>query len=135
MISKKMTDNQKGDKMKRIVEFPMNNTEEVMFVEIEDDEKGELTEASLLGDSIERASETLENSLKKIKPAAEAVIKNLKHLSVPPVEISVAFGLKLSADVGMIIAASGIEANYTVTVVWRKDETRTAARRVAKKSK
>jgi len=121
--------------MKHLVEFPLEGSEEVIFVEVEEDEEGSIAEASSLGEKIERASQTLEDSLQKIKPAAEAVIKKLKGLSDPPDEVSVAFGLKLSADAGVILATSSIEANYTVTVLWRKENSKHTANRKVKKSK
>jgi hypothetical protein len=121
--------------MKHLVEFPLEGSKEVIFVEVEEDEEGNFTDASTLGEKIERASQTLEDSLQKIKPAAEAVIKKLKGLSQPPDEISVAFGLKLSADAGVILASSSIEANYTVTVLWRKDKPKPTTNRKARKSK
>ena len=121
--------------MKHLVEFPLEGSEEVLFVEVEEDEEGSIRKASALGEKIERASETLEDSLKKIKPAAEAVIKKLKGLGDPPDEVSVAFGLKLSADAGVILASSSIEANYTVTVLWRKEKSNRTVNKKVRKSR
>ncbi len=121
--------------MKHLYEFPLEGTEEVLLVEIEDSEEDGIVPASSLGDKIERASQTLEDSLKNIKPAAEAVLKKLKGLSDPPDEMSVAFGLKLSADVGVILASSSIEANYTVTILWRKETAKKSTRKNVKRSK
>ena len=52
--------------MKHLVEFPLEGSEEVLFVEVEEDEEGSIRKASALGEKIERASETLEDSLKKL---------------------------------------------------------------------
>jgi hypothetical protein len=39
-----------------------------------------------------------------------------------PNEIKVEFELKLSTEAGAIVAASGIEANYKVTLKWKRKE-------------
>ena len=35
--------------------------------------------------------------------------------------MTVEFGLKLSAESGIVVAAAGIQANYTVTLEWTKE--------------
>jgi hypothetical protein len=48
----------------------------------------------------------------------------LRALHDPPDEIEVEFGLKMSAEAGAVVAATGLEANYRVTLTWRREETR-----------
>jgi hypothetical protein len=106
--------------MKRLYEFTLEGTEETILVEVEDNQEGPIR-ASSLTEKIKKASMSLEESLHNVKPAAEVVLKKLRGLSDPADEISIAFGLKLSADAGVILAASSIEANYTVTMSWHKE--------------
>jgi hypothetical protein len=74
------------------------------------------------GDIAEKAGQTFETALERIKPAATAIIAQLRDLSVPPKEVEVEFGLKLSAAAGAFIASAGAEANFNVTLTWKHDE-------------
>jgi hypothetical protein len=72
---------------------------------------------------VAKAQLTLEKSLEKVRPAAQFIIEKLRSLHDAPDEIGVAFGLKLSAEAGAVLASAGAEANYTVTLKWvRKNE-------------
>ena len=106
--------------MKRLIEFPLEDGTSIL-VEVDEPEQGGLVKASRTGDIIAKAQQTLEQSLEKVKPAAQFVIQQLRKLHDAPDEIQVAFGLKLSADAGAVLAAVGAEANYTVTLKWVKE--------------
>jgi NTP-dependent ternary system trypsin peptidase co-occuring protein len=41
-------------------------------------------------------------------------------MAEPPDEIAIEFGVKLSADVGAIIARTGGEANFKISLRWQK---------------
>lgn len=114
--------------MKRLVEFPLEDGE-CMLVEIDEPEQGGLVGASRTGNAIAKAQQTLEESLERVKPAAQSVIDKLRKLNDPPDEVEVSFGLKLSAEAGVVLAAGGMEANYSVTLKWIKEklEKKTAA--------
>jgi hypothetical protein len=50
-------------------------------------------------------------------------VNKLRALSDPPDEMEVSFSLKASGELGNIaIGKAGAEANYTVTLRWRKEE-------------
>jgi NTP-dependent ternary system trypsin peptidase co-occuring protein len=55
----------------------------------------------------ERARQTFEASLERIKPAAAAIIAKIRELSDKREEIGVEFGIKLSAEAGVVIASTG----------------------------
>ena len=108
--------------MKRLVEFPLNNgTDETLLVEIDEPEQEGLVPATP-ADVIQKAEHTFEQALEKIKPVAESIVKTMHKLSERPDEVSVTFGLKLSAAAGAFIASAGAEANYEVTLIWRRKE-------------
>ncbi len=69
-----------------------------------------------------KALDTLEASLEKLKPAASAIISKLRDLKDSPEQVAVEFGIKLSAAAGVILASSGAEANFKVTLSWKKEE-------------
>jgi hypothetical protein len=107
--------------MKHLIEFPLQDGGK-MVVEVDEPETpGQVLQASIRpGEITERAKETLEDALDKIKPAAQSVINKLRQLHDEPDEISVEFGIKLSAEAGAFIASAGIEANYKVGLKWTK---------------
>jgi hypothetical protein len=108
--------------MKRLIEFPLEDGT-TMLVEIDEPEQGGLVKASRTGEVIVKAQQTLEKALENVQPAAKFVIQQLRQLHDSPDEIQVAFGLKLSAEAGAVLAAAGAEANYTVTLKWNKQTT------------
>jgi len=106
--------------MKRLIEFPLEDGTSMM-VEVDEPEEDGLTRVSRRDPGvIERAQQTLEKSLDRVKPAAQFIIEKLRGLHDSPDEIEVQFGLKLNAGSGVILAA-GVEANYTVKLKWAKD--------------
>jgi hypothetical protein len=116
-----------GAKMKRLIEFPLEDGN-TMLVEVEEPEHGGLVKASRAGEAIAKAQQTLEKALEKVQPAAQFVIQQLRKLHDSPDEIQVAFGLKLSAEAGAVLASAGAEANYTVTLKWNKEPAAAKAR-------
>ncbi len=107
--------------MKRLIEFPLEDGTS-MLVEVDEPEQEGLTKVSLKDPNvIERAQQTLEKSLDRVKPAAQYILEKLRALHDSPDEIEVQFGLKLNAGSGVILAA-GVEANYTVKLKWVKEK-------------
>ena len=87
---------------------------------------GELVEASLADEGnlpkvVVKANRTFNQALSQIRNSANLIVTRLRDLSDPPDEVEVTFGLKASGEVGNIIVAKGaLEANYTVTLKWKK---------------
>jgi hypothetical protein len=106
--------------MKRLVEFPLEDGTS-LIVEVDEPETGGVVKASR-GDVLERAHQTMEKSLEKVKPAAQFILTQLRKLHETPDEIEVSFGLKLSAELGVVLAAASLEANYSVTLKWIKEK-------------
>ena len=106
--------------MKRLVEFPLEDGTS-MVVEVDEPEQEGLERVSRRDPGvIERAQQTFEKSLDRVKPAAQFILEKLRGLHDSPDEIEVQFGLNLSAAAGIVLA-SGITANYTVKLKWVKD--------------
>ena len=120
--------------MKRLVEFPLQEGG-TLLVEVDAPEgyaetttRGGVVKAARPGEVADKARDTSEDALDKIKPAAQAIIDKLRALHDAPDEIGVEFGIKLSAEVGAFIASAGVEANYTVTLKWTKSPAPAARR-------
>lgn len=71
---------------------------------------------------VEKARDTFEAALARIRPAAEGIIANLQALSVKPDTVAVEFGLKLSASAGAVIASAATEANFKINLTWKRKE-------------
>ncbi len=105
--------------MKRLVEFPLEKGGSVV-VEIEVPEGLGMTPAGRVEGVLERAGQTFEEALDKIRPAVATIIQKLHALSDPPDMVEVEFGLKLSAQAGAFIAAASADAHYKVTLTWNR---------------
>ncbi len=106
--------------MKRLVEFPLQGGSTIT---VEVDEPGEGGPVRGLGTpQPEVASQTFEVALEKIKPAAGGIIAKLRELADPPDQAVVEFGLKFGAKAGALIASADTEANFLVTLTWKRKE-------------
>ncbi|HEC35358.1 MAG TPA: hypothetical protein ENI39_02350 [Anaerolineae bacterium] len=108
--------------MKRLVEFPLEDGGSIL-VEVEAGEAAGMVPAAATRGVPERAQQTFEAALEKVRPAAAAIIAKLRALHDPPDEIEVEFGLKMNAEAGAVVAAAGVEANYKVTLTWKRTPT------------
>ena len=112
--------------MKRLVEFPLQEGG-TLLVEVDEPEgyaettsRGGVVKASRPSEVADKAKDTFEDALDKIRPAAQSIIGRLRELHDAPDEIGVEFGIKLSAEAGAFIASAGVEANYKVSLKWTK---------------
>lgn len=104
--------------MKRIIQFQINE-EESVYVEVENQsiEGVGIAPASPNDETIvERAQQSFSDALSKVRPAVEIVVRTLESLRSDEVEVE--FGLKLSAEAGVLFASGSAEANYVVKLKW-----------------
>ena len=101
--------------MKRMLEFPLDAGSSVL-VEIDDASSGMEQAANV----VERSHRTFSQAFDRLGPIAEAVVGRLLELDRPAEEVKVTFGLKMSAETGVFIASATAEANYQVTILWRR---------------
>jgi hypothetical protein len=107
--------------MKRMIEVPLESGGSMLMeVELDESEQQGMVPAARPGEMAATAKQTFEDALEQIKPGAEAIVEKLRGMSAKPDEVSVTFGLKMSATAGAFIAASGIEANFTVLLSWKR---------------
>jgi hypothetical protein len=111
--------------MKQLIEFQTDGTSEPILVEVSMEEGNGFEEASGLGEEIAKKAASIEVAFNHVKPIAEAFLKKAKGISQKPDEISLNFGLKLNAQAGVIVSSSAVEANFTVTLKWKKDSKQT----------
>ena len=105
--------------MKKLVEFELEDGT-TMLVEVDEPEpEAGLVQAGLVFGDVRQ---TFEEGLDKTKSLAGKIIAKFRGLHDSPDEIELEFGLKLSTEAGVFLASAGMEANYTVTLTWKKDK-------------
>jgi len=104
--------------VKRIVEFPLENGDSIL---VEVDKQAPTDDRISLGDEVaQKAQQTFESALEKVKPVANAIMTKVRSLNEPADEVEVKFGIKMSAELGAVIASGSAEVNYEVTLKWQQ---------------
>lgn len=105
--------------MKHIVEFPLENGD---FILVEVDEPpAPIDDRIGIGDDVaQKAKQSFETAIGKIQPVANAIIEKVKSLNEPADEVEVKFGLKMSGELGAVVASGKAEVNYEITLKWKQ---------------
>lgn len=103
--------------MKRIVEFPWEDGTSI-FVEVKDAEPTD-DHIGIAEEVTEVAKKNFSEAIATIGPVANAIIKKVQSLNEPADEVEVKFGLKMSAELGAVIASGEAEVNYEITLKWK----------------
>ena len=105
----------------KIISFEsLSETGAQVLVEVEDDAPGR---APVGRDEIaEKAQASFEQAAAGIRPVAEGILSHLRGLSREPESVEIKFGLKLSGELGGVIAKAAAEGHCEVTVSWTRPE-------------
>ncbi|RKZ83715.1 MAG: hypothetical protein DRR19_18725 [Candidatus Parabeggiatoa sp. nov. 1] len=104
---------------KRIVEFDLEDDKGSVLVEVNEPEPlGGAAKVGRVDNAVNKAHETLEKTLGRIKPVAEAMLTQLKNISQQPDTMTVEFGAKFGIKGDMMIASSNADTNYKITLSW-----------------
>ena len=102
--------------MTYLVEFPMMGGGSVV-VEMGDEQLAGFAPAAVNPGAVATTvAETFESAVDRLLPAVRAIGDRMKQLA--PEELTIALGVKLTAEAGVIIAKAAGEANFTVTLKW-----------------
>jgi hypothetical protein len=71
------------------------------------------------GEVVKRAEQSLGKMLAGVRPVAESFLGEFAGMGNAPDEISLEYGLSLSADANLVIATTATQANFKVTLTWR----------------
>jgi hypothetical protein len=107
--------------VKRLIEFPLEDGSSVLVESDEAEAKGPVVRGVGPRDMAEKAEQTFETALGRIKPVAGAVIARLRDLSDPPEQVGIEFGIKLGAKAGAFITSADAEATFKVTLTWKRE--------------
>lgn len=72
------------------------------------------------GQIVVKARNSVEHALDEIKPAISSVIGKLRSMS--PDEMSVEFGLALTAEAGAVITRGSAEVHFLVSMSWKSPD-------------
>jgi hypothetical protein len=98
--------------MAEMVEYPLDDRGVLLVQAAAVDSAAEgLGLASSLDDRAIKATETLGSALAHVTPALQSVAGKLRELS--PDEVTVEFGLTLTAETGVVVAKGGAEVHFT----------------------
>lgn len=119
-----------------IVEFKRNDGTSI-YMEVEDKLAGSTPSANpdlegLVGigdipkNFVNAASRTFEGAMSSIKDISnsigENIIQKVQDMNEPADEVEVKFGVNVTADLGAIVAKTGGEVNYEITLKWDNRE-------------
>ena len=107
--------------MSQIAKFPLKNGG-VVAVEVEASDLGggRVMRGSAPADALAVANDSFETALESVRAAAEGILDKLRNLAQPPDEVGVEFGVKMNAETGAIIAKASGEANFKISLTWKK---------------
>ena len=110
--------------MSQLVEFGLENSDATVVVAALDSPGGVSDGTVYRGgglprDLVERSSQTLDEAVARVKPAAQALVTAMTDLPRRPDELTVTFGIELSGSMGAIIASTAAKANIAITLTWR----------------
>lgn len=107
--------------MATVVEMPLEDGSTIL-VEVSDDEQ-RLQRVGRIGSVVRDSVETLDEALRRVKPAVTTVLNQVRDLATPPDTVKVEFGVKLTAEAGVVIARAATEANFKLTLEWTVAQT------------
>jgi nicotinamide mononucleotide (NMN) deamidase PncC len=67
------------------------------------------------------AQHSLKGALAEVRDAAAETIAQFQEMAQQPDEVEIEFGVKLNAEAGAIIARTGMEGHFQVTLRWSRE--------------
>ena len=69
---------------------------------------------------VEEAKDSFDDMLKVVEPVTKKLVDRMRTgLTKDASEVEVKFGLKLTADAGVVFASAGGEVNFEITLKWK----------------
>jgi hypothetical protein len=108
-----------------VVDVPIDGNQgdaSVVKIEVRELDQG-LVRVSRAGRSAAvRASRSFGDMLGTVRPIAENFVTSLRGMVSAPDEITVEFGISLSAEADVMIASTATAANFSVSMTWHRSE-------------
>ncbi|GCB46581.1 CU044_2847 family protein [Streptomyces sp. NL15-2K] len=65
-------------------------------------------------------ADSLRQAVDRVRPAAQDVLNSLRAMPEAPDRVALEFGVKLSADAGVVLARASSEAHFKVLLEWER---------------
>ncbi len=108
--------------MAYLIELPVGPADgqpDVVRVEIEQAAEG-LVQVARPGQVVARATRSMGEMLAGVRPVAQDFVNGFRSMVHAPDEIGIEFGLSLSAEADVVISSTAAQANFKVTLTWRR---------------
>ncbi|WP_027341401.1 CU044_2847 family protein [Hamadaea tsunoensis] len=102
--------------MADLVQFRTENGD-ALIVEVDEPSVG-LQRVARNGTAIAEAGQRLEQALDSLRPSLAAVMESIAAMA--PTSHEIEFGLKLSGEVGAVVARSTAECHFVVRMQWER---------------
>ncbi|GAA2218301.1 hypothetical protein GCM10010360_38380 [Streptomyces nogalater] len=103
-----------------VVELPVGpDAADVVKVEIREVDQG-IQQVSRPGQVVARASQSLGDMLRSVRPVAETFVRTFRDIAQAPDEITLGFGITLTAEADALITSTSASANFSVSLVWHR---------------
>jgi hypothetical protein len=113
-----------SDRPVHTVEVPLGDgSDESVRVQIREVDET-LVRVGRGGRSIARAERSLGQMLDTVRPVAESFVGRFRGLANAPDEITLEFGVSLSAEADVVIASTATAANFSVSLTWNRSDAR-----------
>lgn len=103
---------------KQIIQYKLADGTPVNMEVIDEDSEFQRVGRGREGDVIE-ATQSFEDALSTIAPAAQNILNRLQEGNHTPYEINLEFRLKFHAQAGVVFAAMGSDASFSVQMKWK----------------
>ena len=70
---------------------------------------------------MEKTTEEIEGMLNATVGFAQDAAKKIAKMDFKPDEIEIKFGVKLTAEAGVVFAKAATEGNFEITLIWKKE--------------
>ncbi len=107
---------------KQLLKFELEDGTPFFFEVEATKKKGAVRSGKTTDDLIEDAKESFDDLLGVVEPVTRKLVNRLRSgLTKDASEVEVKFGLKLTAETGVVFAAAGGEVNFEITLKWKND--------------
>lgn len=105
--------------MSYLVEFPATSGPPIV-VDVQDEDLGVIPAGVDPGQVVRRASITFDQVLQQVRSIAQSAAETMHMSTHSPSEVQINFAVKLSADLGAVLARAGTEATFEMTLKWQQ---------------
>ncbi|MFE4947235.1 CU044_2847 family protein [Streptomyces sp. NPDC056641] len=104
------------------VEVPLDDgSDETIRVQIREVDEA-LVRVGRGSRSVARAERSFGQMLDTVRPVAESFVGRLRGMANAPDEITLEFGVSLSAEADVVIASTATAANFSVSLTWNRSD-------------